>query len=100
MKSWVGDPDEDYEMLMERSPITYVDNIRAPMLVIQGANDPRVVQAESDQLVERIRENGGEVEYFIDPEEGHGANRRENAIKWMRMVAEYLENQLLDEAAE
>lgn len=100
MKSWVGDPDEDYDMLMERSPITYVDNIRAPMLVIQGANDPRVIQAESDQLVERIRKNGGEVEYYIDPEEGHGANRRENAIKWMRMVAEYLENQLLDEPTE
>jgi dipeptidyl aminopeptidase/acylaminoacyl peptidase len=96
MKKWIGDAEEDRDFLIERSPITYVDNIRAPLLVIQGANDPRVVQAESDQMVERIRENGGDVEYYIDPEEGHGATRRENSIKWFRMIAEFLEERLLD----
>lgn len=97
MKNWVGDPDEDYEMLMERSPITYVDQIRAPLLVIQGAKDPRVVKAESDQMVEKIRANGGDVEYYVDEEEGHGATRRANSLKWMRMIADYLEERLLDE---
>ncbi|HEX2621107.1 MAG TPA: prolyl oligopeptidase family serine peptidase, partial [Phototrophicaceae bacterium] len=66
MKEWVGDPEEDYDLLVERSPITYVDQIRAPLLVIQGANDPRVVKAESDQMVERIRSNGGSVKYYVD----------------------------------
>jgi dipeptidyl aminopeptidase/acylaminoacyl peptidase len=97
MKEWVGDAEEDRDMLIERSPITYVDKIRVPLLVIQGAKDPRVVQAESDQMVERIRKNGGSVEYYVDENEGHGATRRENAIKWFQMIGEYLENQLLDE---
>jgi dipeptidyl aminopeptidase/acylaminoacyl peptidase len=84
-------------MLVERSPITYVDQIRVPMLVIQGAKDPRVVQAESDQMVERIRKNGGDVRYYVDENEGHGATRRENAIKWYSMIAAYVEEYLLDE---
>lgn len=97
MRKWVGDPEDDYEMLMERSPITYVDDIKAPLLVIQGAKDPRVVKAESDQMVERIRKNGGDVVYYVDEEEGHGATRRENRFKWFRMITEYLEERLLDE---
>ena len=84
-------------MLIARSPITYVDQVRVPMLVIQGAKDPRVNKAESDQMVERIRKNGGDVRYYVDENEGHGATRRENAIKWYRMVAEYIEEYLLDE---
>src|SRR5690606_13590572 len=55
LKEWVGDAEEDREALVERSPITYVDQLRAPLLVIQGANDPRVVKAESDQMVEKLR---------------------------------------------
>jgi len=99
MRDWVGDPDEDREMLIERSPITYVDNIRVPMLVIQGAKDPRVVKSESDQMVERLRERGQDVRYYVDEEEGHGATRRANQLKWWKMVADYLEEYLLDEPA-
>ncbi len=91
VRGWVGDPDTDAEMLWERSPLTYVDNIVAPLLVIQGANDPRVVQAESDQLVERIRARGGEVTYYVDPEEGHGATRRANALTWYKQVIAAIE---------
>jgi dipeptidyl aminopeptidase/acylaminoacyl peptidase len=98
MKEWVGDAVEDRDFLIERSPITYVEQIRAPMLVIQGAKDPRVVKAESDQMVARIQKAGGDVRYYVDENEGHGTTRRENAIKWMKMVAEYLEAYLLDEA--
>ena len=97
LKQWVGDAEEDHDMLVERSPITYVDQVRVPMLVIQGAKDPRVNQAESDQMVERMRKNGGDVRYYVDENEGHGATRRENSIKWMSMVAEYIEEYLLDE---
>lgn len=99
MKQWVGDAEEDRDLLIERSPITYVDNIRVPMLVIQGAKDPRVNKAESDQMVERIRQRGGDVRYYVDENEGHGATRRENAVKWMGMVAAYIEEYLLDEAS-
>jgi dipeptidyl aminopeptidase/acylaminoacyl peptidase len=97
LRTWVGDAEDDHDMLVERSPITYVDQIRVPMLVIQGAKDPRVVQAESDQMVERIRKNGGDVRYYVDENEGHGATRRENSIKWMGMIADYIEEYLLDE---
>ena len=65
--------------------------------MIQGAKDPRVVKAESDQMVERIRKRGGDVTYYVDEEEGHGATRRANNIKWMGMVANFLEEHLLDE---
>lgn len=94
MKSWIGDAEEDYDFLMERSPITYVDDIQAPLLIIQGANDPRVVKAESDQMVEAMEERGIDVTYYVDPDEGHGATRTKNRNKWNRMVAEYLEKHL------
>lgn len=94
LKAWVGDAVEDREMLVERSPITYVDDIRVPMLIIQGANDQRVVKAESDQMVERLRTLGREVEYYVDDESGHGPASREAGERWWRMVAEYLVDRL------
>ncbi len=94
MKAWVGDPEEDAAMLQERSPITYVDNIRAPLLVIQGANDPRVVKGESDQMVERLRELGRTVEYLVFEDEGHGFTKTSNSLKALRMSAEWLERHL------
>jgi dipeptidyl aminopeptidase/acylaminoacyl peptidase len=95
LKAWVGDPVEDRDMLIERSPITYVDAIRAPLLVIQGATDPRVVKAESDQMVERLRALGREVEYWVDEESGHGPASREAAVRWWKMVGEYLAARLV-----
>ena len=68
MKAWVGDPETEADILMERSPITYVDQITTPLFVIQGANDPRVVQAESDQIVERLRARGVPVRYDVYPD--------------------------------
>lgn len=97
MRDWVGDPVEDEAFLIERSPITYVDNIKAPMLVIQGANDPRVVKAESDQMVERIRANGGKVTYYVDENEGHGTTRKSTTVKWYEMIGDFLADELLDE---
>lgn len=94
MKAWVGDPEEDAEMLRERSPITYVENIRAPLLVIQGANDPRVVKPESDQMVERLRELGRTVEYMVFEDEGHGFTKTANSLKALKATAEWLEKHL------
>src|SRR6266508_414178 len=90
MAAWVGDPDTEAEFLMSRSPVTYVDAIRAPLFVIQGANDPRVVKAESDQIVDALRARGVEVRYDVYEDEGHGFTKRENEVKALADVAEFL----------
>jgi dipeptidyl aminopeptidase/acylaminoacyl peptidase len=95
MKRFVGDPDEDAEMLTERSPLTYIDNVKAPLLVIQGATDPRVVKPESDQLVEKLRSMGRTVEYEVFEDEGHGFTKRPNELRAMRLSADWLEKHLL-----
>jgi dipeptidyl aminopeptidase/acylaminoacyl peptidase len=93
--AWVGHPERDRAMLMERSPITHVDRIKAPLLVIQGAKDPRVVKAESDQIVERLRARGVEVRYQVFEDEGHGFTKRVNELKaWGETVA-FMEEHLL-----
>jgi dipeptidyl aminopeptidase/acylaminoacyl peptidase len=74
----VGNPDTEPEFLMSRSPLWKVDQIRVPMLIAQGANDPRVKQTESEQIVEAMRERGIEHEYLLFPDEGHGFARPEN----------------------
>ncbi|HEX8982020.1 MAG TPA: prolyl oligopeptidase family serine peptidase [Ktedonobacterales bacterium] len=95
MAAWVGDPEADADLLRERSPITYVDQIRAPLLVLQGANDPRVVKAESDQMVERLKSQGHEVEYVVFPDEGHGFTRRTNLLRGYSLTANFFERHLL-----
>ncbi|MDI3316623.1 MAG: S9 family peptidase [Bacillota bacterium] len=95
MANWVGDPDEDREMLLERSPITYVDRVRCPMLIIQGAQDFRVVKSESDQMVEALRGRGLEVEYRVFEDEGHGFTRRSNQEKAYREVVDFLVRHLV-----
>jgi dipeptidyl aminopeptidase/acylaminoacyl peptidase len=94
MAQWVGDPDAEEEFLRERSPITYVADTRAPLLVLQGANDPRVVRPESDQMVDRLRELGREVEYVVFEDEGHGFTRYENELRAYRLACEWLERHL------
>ena len=91
----VGDPEKESDFLTERSPITYVENTKAPLLVIQGANDPRVAKAESDQMVDKLRSLGREVEYVVFDDEGHGFTRRANHVRALRLSAEWLERFLL-----
>jgi dipeptidyl aminopeptidase/acylaminoacyl peptidase len=98
MAAWVGDPETEAEFLMERSPVTYADAITAPLFVIQGANDPRVVKTESDQIVERLRARGVDVRYDVYEDEGHGFTKRENVLKAQRDTAEFFEHHLLSEA--
>jgi dipeptidyl aminopeptidase/acylaminoacyl peptidase len=90
MAKWVGDPEAEVDFLMSRSPITYVDQIRTPLFVIQGANDPRVVKAESDQIVERLRSRGVDVRYDVYEDEGHGFTKRSNSLKAMGDAAAFL----------
>lgn len=89
-KELIGDQDEDKEFLLSRSPITYVDNVRCPMLVIQGANDPRVVKAESEQMVERLKQRGVPVEYVVFEDEGRRLTKRVNMLKAARLISDFL----------
>lgn len=91
MDAWVGHPERDKEKLTEDSPITYLENMTKPMLVIQGANDPRVVKAESDQIVAALRDQGTDVEYMVLEDEGHGFSRVENEIAVYRRMLKFLE---------
>ena len=93
---YAGDPDDPEQEadLLARSPITRVDQIRTPLLVIQGANDVRVVQAESDNLVEALRERGVEVEYMVKDDEGHGFVNEDNVIDMYHAVERFLAQHL------
>jgi len=92
---FVGDPENEADFLMERSPITYVENVQTPLLVIQGATDPRVVKGESDQLVEKLKSLGRDVEYVVFDDEGHGFTKRPNELKAYGLAAEWLEQHLV-----
>ena len=88
----VGDPrtEDGKKLLIERSPITHVDKIQKPLLIGQGANDPRVKQAESDQIVKAMQEKGIPVTYVLYPDEGHGFNRPENRTSFYAVAETFL----------
>jgi len=93
---WIGDVERDREKLVERSPITHIVNVRCPMLILQGENDPRVPQEESDQVVERLRALGRRVEYVVYPGEGHGFTKRANAEDAYSRIVKFLTRELLE----
>jgi dipeptidyl aminopeptidase/acylaminoacyl peptidase len=84
-----ADPEQEADMLA-RSPITRLDAICRPLLVIQGANDVRVVQEESDAVVEALRARGADVEYLVKDNEGHGFTNPENNIDMFRTIERFL----------
>ena len=90
----VGNPETDAEFLWSRSPLSRARDIRIPLLIAQGANDPRVKQAESEQIVAALTEAGIEHEYLLFPDEGHGFAKPENRIRFYaaaeRFLARYL----------
>ncbi|SEN99204.1 Dipeptidyl aminopeptidase/acylaminoacyl peptidase [Amphibacillus marinus] len=90
MERWLGDPERDKDRFIKDSPVTYLDGMTRPMLVIQGAKDPRVVQAESDQIVAKLKEQGREVDYLVLEDEGHGFSKKENEIKVYSMMLDFL----------
>jgi dipeptidyl aminopeptidase/acylaminoacyl peptidase len=86
----VGDLATEEEFLKSRSPLYKADRIRIPMLIAQGANDPRVKQAESEQIVAAIRKAGKPVEYMVFKDEGHGFARPENTLKFVAAAEAFL----------
>jgi dipeptidyl aminopeptidase/acylaminoacyl peptidase len=94
MDKWLGNPDTEREFLESRSPITYVEKVACPMLIIQGAKDPRVVKPESDQFVEKLRALGRQVDYIVLPDEGHGFTKQKNEFAVYKKVTEFLTEQL------
>ncbi|MFO7663416.1 MAG: S9 family peptidase [Chloroflexota bacterium] len=86
----VGNPATDEEFLRERSPLFKADQIKIPMLIAQGANDPRVNQAESEQIVEALKANNVEHEYLLFPDEGHGFARPENRLIFYAAAEKFL----------
>ncbi|WP_330949655.1 S9 family peptidase [Virgibacillus sp. MG-45] len=91
MERWLGDPERDKERFIKDSPVTYLDTMEKPMLVIQGAKDPRVVKEESDQIVAKLKEKGRDVEYLVLEDEGHGFSKKENEIKVYSLMLAFLE---------
>ncbi|HYR12427.1 MAG TPA: alpha/beta fold hydrolase, partial [Longimicrobium sp.] len=90
----MGDPATDEERLRRISPLFHASAIRRPLIVLQGANDPRVLQVESDEIVEAVRRNGVPVEYVVFPDEGHGFVNRANEIRGYQAVLEFLDTHL------
>jgi dipeptidyl aminopeptidase/acylaminoacyl peptidase len=90
----MGDPATDAERHRRISPLFHAKNIRVPLLVVQGANDPRVLQAESDEIVAAVRANAVPVEYVLFPDEGHGFTKRENRIKASDAYVRFLDQHL------
>ena len=90
----VGDPKADEEFLKKRSPLFSVDNIKIPMLIAQGANDPRVKQAESEQIVAAMEAKGIDHEYLLFEDEGHGFAKPENRLKFYAAAEAFLAKHL------
>lgn len=90
----IGHPEEDIDFLKSRSPLFQVDKIQVPMLIVQGANDPRVKKEESIQIRDALLNAGKQVEYMEFPDEGHGFARPENRIKYYSAAEKFLAEHL------
>lgn len=93
----LGHPEKDKEFLTERSPKTYMHQISAPLLVIQGKNDPRVVEQESRDVVEQLRQSGKEVEYLMFENEGHDVLKFENRVRCYKAITDFFSRHLVED---
>nr|WP_233234897.1 S9 family peptidase [Bordetella sp. LUAb4] len=94
MHDMVGDPEKDKERLAATSPALHVDRIKTPLFIAQGAKDPRVNKAESDQVVEALRKRGVEVEYMVKDNEGHGFHNDENKFEFYAAMEKFFNTHL------
>ena len=95
----MGDPTtKDSIALYNKSPLFHADQVKNPVMVLQGANDPRVLQVESDEIVSELKKNNVPVEYVIFEDEGHGFIKKENEIKGYKQILAFLDKYLKDEA--
>ncbi|MBI3406782.1 MAG: S9 family peptidase [Planctomycetes bacterium] len=90
----LGDPKTDRERLMSISPLFHAKNIKKPLLVVQGANDPRVLKVESDEIVKEVRANNVPVEYLVFSDEGHGFRKKDNRIQAAEAYRKFLDRHL------
>ncbi len=90
----VGDPEKDKDFLIERSPRTYIDRITCPLLVIQGKNDPRVVETESRNVVDGLKAKGKQVEYLVFENEGHDVLKHENRVTCYNAITNFFKEHL------
>jgi len=94
MHDMVGDPERDKDRLAATSPALHVDRIKTPLFIAQGAKDPRVNQAESDQVVQALRARGVEVEYMVKDNEGHGFHNDENKFEFYEAMERFFTQHL------
>ena len=90
-----GDPATDGERHRAISPLFHAENIKSPLMVIQGANDPRVLKVESDEIIAAVEANGAPVTYVVFEDEGHGVTKKENRIEASDAYLEFLDEELL-----
>ncbi|PZR72348.1 MAG: S9 family peptidase [Chthoniobacterales bacterium] len=90
----IGDPNTQLEMLREISPLFHADKITKPLIVLQGANDPRVIKPESDEIVDAIKKKKGVVEYVVFDNEGHGFTKKANEIRGNKAILDFLDKYL------
>jgi len=93
-RSLLGDPEKDKKVYEATSPIAYIHNVKAPLLVLQGANDPRVPKEEAEQVVDLLKKDGKMVDAHYYANEGHGFAKRENQIDSIRRTIEWLDKYL------
>ena len=94
MYEMVGDPKADSLLLREASPVFFVDRIKCPLFIAQGATDPRVNKAESDQVVEALKARGIEVQYMVKENEGHGFRNEENRFEFYEAMDKFLDEHI------
>jgi dipeptidyl aminopeptidase/acylaminoacyl peptidase len=93
----MGDPfTADSVALYNKSPLFFADKVTKPLMVLQGANDVRVLQVESDEIVEAVKKNNVPVEYIVFPDEGHGFLKKENEIKGYGQIVTFLDKYLME----
>jgi dipeptidyl aminopeptidase/acylaminoacyl peptidase len=90
----IGDPAKQEQMLRDASPLFHADKIKKPLLVIQGANDPRVLKAESDEIVQAVQKNKVPVQYVLFEDEGHGFTKKKNEVEAYSKMLGFLEQHL------
>ena len=95
----IGDPNTDLENLRAISPLFHADKIVKPLIVLQGANDPRVIKPESDEIVDNIKKRSGVVEYVLFDNEGHGFTKKANEVRAYKAILDFLDKYLKNGSA-
>ena len=90
----IGDPEKDHELLVERSPKTYFDDLSAPLMIIQGKNDPRVPEPESAQVAADLKHKGVNVDYLVFEDEGHDVLRFKNRVVCYNKITDFFSRNL------